>query len=207
MLQNFVCSHPDLVLEGKVSPRRNKYVHQLDPHLVPAEVLLPALDLCPKQLLVLVWDLVHHVAHLLAEVQHRLPEKNTHALGRKVSFLSVFGWVFTFSALQGPGGNGDLGVINCATLKGTRNMFLGHSLHTESGSVMQCKRTLWKHLQLKATIWWASERKQQQQIGRDSEHCLLPPGQLLRSSFGDKRFEQSNLNDDVSSGLQIRLQS
>lgn len=87
--QNFVCSHPDLVLEGKVSPRRNKCVHQLDPHLVPAEVLLPALVLRPKQLLVLFWDLVHHVAHLLAEVQHRLPEKNTHALGRKVSFLRV----------------------------------------------------------------------------------------------------------------------
>lgn len=133
---NFLCSNPDLVLEGKMSPRGNKRVHQLDPHLVPAKVLLPALAVRPKQLLVLVWDLVHHVAHLLAEVQYRLQKKNAHALGQKVSLISVSGWVFTFSALQGPGGNGDLGVINCATLRTIGNLFLGHSLHTQFGSVL-----------------------------------------------------------------------
>lgn len=61
--------------------------------------------------------------------------RNTHThLGKpvpKMSFLCVVCWVFTFSALQGPGGNGDLGGINCATLKGKGDTLLEGQLHTQ----------------------------------------------------------------------------
>lgn len=79
-----------------MSPRRDECVHQLNPHLVSTEVLLPVLTLRPKQLLVLVWNLVYHVAHLLVEVQHRLREEDTQALGNLHRVEGEFPWCVVY---------------------------------------------------------------------------------------------------------------